>query len=152
MRRGRGADPNADQSQIAARERARTRAGEGRGRATSTDGSLRDSSTLEGNFSLANDFLPISPLKLNLQTNNYRDEIYSLQILLSRTQAGPGKTVKQEQEEISPNHVQRLNLTSVLERKGPKNGDEEDSLDQAVQQMRGKKLQLGKHVYHVYYL
>ena len=43
----------------------------------------------------------------------YRDEIYSLQILLSRTQAGPGRTVKQEQEEISPNHVQRLNLISV---------------------------------------
>ena len=44
---------------------------------------------------------------------NYRDEIHSLQILLSRTQAGPGRTVKQEQEEISPNHVQRLNLISV---------------------------------------
>ena len=43
----------------------------------------------------------------------YRDEIYSLQIQLSRTQAGPGRTVKQEQEEISPNHVQRLNLISV---------------------------------------
>ena len=44
----------------------------------------------------------------------YRDEIYSLQILLSRTQAGPGRTVKQEQEEISPNHVQGINLISVL--------------------------------------
>ena len=43
----------------------------------------------------------------------YRDEIYSLQILLSRTQAGPGRTVKKEQEEISPNHVQRINLISV---------------------------------------
>ena len=43
----------------------------------------------------------------------YRDEIYSLQILLSRTQAGPGRTDKQEQEEISPNHVQRINLISV---------------------------------------
>ena len=43
----------------------------------------------------------------------YRDEIYSLQILLSRPQAGPGRTVKQEQEEISPNHVQTLNLISV---------------------------------------
>ena len=28
--------------------------------------------------------------------------------------AGQGRTVKQEQEEISPNHVQRLNLISVL--------------------------------------
>ena len=43
----------------------------------------------------------------------YRDEIYSLQILLSRNKAGPGRTVKQEQEEFSPNHVQRLNLISV---------------------------------------
>ena len=43
----------------------------------------------------------------------YRDEIYSLQILLSRTQAGPSRTVKQEQEQISPNHVQRINLISV---------------------------------------
>ena len=36
-----------------------------------------------------------------------------MQILLSRTQAGTGRTVKQEQEEIPPNHVQRLNLISV---------------------------------------
>ena len=43
----------------------------------------------------------------------YRDEIYSLQILLSRTQAGQGRTVKQGQEEISPNHVQRFNLISI---------------------------------------
>ena len=43
----------------------------------------------------------------------YRDEINSLQILLSRTQAGPGRTVKQEQEEISPNHAQTINLISV---------------------------------------
>ena len=44
----------------------------------------------------------------------YRDEIYSLQMLLSRTQAGPGRTVKQEQEETSQNHVQRINLISVV--------------------------------------
>ena len=48
------------------------------------------------------------------QEELYRDEILSLQILLSRTQSGPGRTDKQEQEEISPNHVQRLNLISVL--------------------------------------
>ena len=36
-----------------------------------------------------------------------------MQILLSRTRAGPARTVKQEQEEISPNHVLRLNLISV---------------------------------------
>ena len=49
-------------------------------------------------------------VSMNLQ---YRDEIYSLQILLSRTQAGPGGTVEQEQEEISPKDVQRINLISV---------------------------------------
>ena len=43
----------------------------------------------------------------------YRDEIHSLQILLSRTQGRPCRTVKQEQEEISPNHVQKLKLKSV---------------------------------------
>ena len=48
-----------------------------------------------------------------MSKNKYRDEIYSLQILLSRTQTGPGRTVKQGQEEISPNHVQRINLISV---------------------------------------
>ena len=35
---------------------------------------------------------------------NYR-EGQGLYVLLSRTQAGPGRTVKQEQEEISRNHV-----------------------------------------------
>ena len=48
-----------------------------------------------------------------LKSHMYRDEIYSLQILLSRTQAGPGRTVKQEEEEVSPNHIRRLNLISV---------------------------------------
>ena len=36
-----------------------------------------------------------------------------MQILLNRTQAGPGRTVKLEQEENSPNHVQRINLLTV---------------------------------------
>ena len=36
----------------------------------------------------------------------YRTENKSLQILLSRSQTGPGRNVKQEQEEISCNHVQ----------------------------------------------
>ena len=35
-------------------------------------------------------------------------------VLLSRTQGGPGKTVKQDQEEISGNHVQILIYLSVL--------------------------------------
>ena len=51
---------------------------------------------------------------LHFALMSYRDEIESLQILLSRTQAGPGRTVKQEQEEISPDHVQRLDLISVF--------------------------------------
>ena len=43
----------------------------------------------------------------------YRAEKKSLQILLSSTQAGPGRKVKQEQEDISRNHVPRLFLSSV---------------------------------------
>ena len=43
----------------------------------------------------------------------YRAEKKSWQILLSRTQAGPGRKVKQEQEEISRNLVPRLLLSSV---------------------------------------
>ena len=43
----------------------------------------------------------------------YRAEKKSLQILLSSTQAGPVRKVKQEQEEISRNHVPRLFLGSV---------------------------------------
>ena len=34
-------------------------------------------------------------------------------VLLSRTQAGPGRTVKQEQEEISRNHIQTFISPSV---------------------------------------
>ena len=44
----------------------------------------------------------------------YRAEKKSWQILLSRTQAGPDRKVKEEQEEISRNHVPRLFLSSVL--------------------------------------
>ena len=36
----------------------------------------------------------------------YRDRLKGVQILLSSTQEGPGRKVKQEQEEISRNHVQ----------------------------------------------
>ena len=43
----------------------------------------------------------------------YRAEKKSLQTSLSRTQAGPVRKVKQEQEEISRNHVPRLFLGSV---------------------------------------
>ena len=43
----------------------------------------------------------------------YRGGNKGLFVLLNRTQAGPGRTVKQEQEESAPNHVQRLNLIVV---------------------------------------
>ena len=36
----------------------------------------------------------------------YRDELKCSYVLLSRTQAGPGRAVKQEQAENSPNQVQ----------------------------------------------
>ena len=38
-------------------------------------------------------------------TFNYKDRLKSMQILLSRTWAGLGRKVEQEQEEISRNHV-----------------------------------------------
>ena len=38
--------------------------------------------------------------------STYRDRLKGVQILLSNSQAGPGRKVKQEQEEISRNHVQ----------------------------------------------
>ena len=44
----------------------------------------------------------------------YRGGNKGLFVLLSRTQAGPGRTVKQEQEEISSNHVQTVINLSVL--------------------------------------
>ena len=43
----------------------------------------------------------------------YRDRLKCMQILLSNGQAGPGRKVKQEQEEISRNHVQAFILGSV---------------------------------------
>ena len=55
----------------------------------------------------------VAPIMFEFIQWLYRDEIYSLQNLLIRTQAGSGITVKKEQEEISPNHVQRINLISV---------------------------------------
>ena len=44
----------------------------------------------------------------------YRDRLKGLKILLSNSQAGPGRTVKQEQEEISLNHVQTFISLSVV--------------------------------------
>ena len=44
----------------------------------------------------------------------YRGGNKGLYVLLSMTQAGPGRTVKQEQEEISLNHVQTFISPSVV--------------------------------------
>ena len=44
---------------------------------------------------------------------HYRGENKGLFVLLSKTQAGPGRTVKQEQEEISRNHAQTFIFPSV---------------------------------------
>ena len=41
-----------------------------------------------------------------VHTIEYRDLLKGVQILLSNSQSGPGRKVKQEQEEISRNHVQ----------------------------------------------
>ena len=46
-------------------------------------------------------------------TRQFRCVNKGLYVLLSRTQAGPGRTVKQEQEEISRNHVQTFIYLSV---------------------------------------
>ena len=43
----------------------------------------------------------------------YRGVNKGLFVLLNRTQAGPGRTVKQEQEDISRNHVQTFIYPSV---------------------------------------
>ena len=40
------------------------------------------------------------------QAPMYRDRLKGMKILLSRTQAGSGRTGKQEQEQTSCNHVQ----------------------------------------------
>ena len=40
-----------------------------------------------------------------MENGLYKVEKNGLSILLRRTQAGPGTSVKQEQEQISPNHV-----------------------------------------------
>ena len=44
----------------------------------------------------------------------YRNANKGLHILLSRTQAGPGRTVKKQQEDISRNHVQTFIYASVI--------------------------------------
>ena len=50
-----------------------------------------------------------------IQGMYYRGPGKSMQMLLSNSQAGPGKTVMQEQEEISRNHIQAFLPGSVEE-------------------------------------
>ena len=50
----------------------------------------------------------------SISYSRYREENKGSFVLLSRTQAGPGRTVKQDQEEISRNHVQTFICLSVL--------------------------------------
>ena len=51
-------------------------------------------------------------------------------VLLSRTQARPGKTVKQEQEELSCNHIQTFISPSVLTKHVADDpGDEHEAID-----------------------
>ena len=52
-------------------------------------------------------------VSLSSWTLNYRAPGKSMYFLLSRTQAGPGRTVEQEQDEISRNHVQTFSGCSV---------------------------------------
>ena len=47
------------------------------------------------------------------QLNVYRGANKGLHVLLRRTQAGPGRAVKQEQEYISRNHIQTFIYLSV---------------------------------------
>ena len=52
----------------------------------------------------------------------YIGELKGLYVLLSRTQAGPGRAIKQEQKENSRNHVQTIFLDCVLNEKFISNG------------------------------
>ena len=49
-----------------------------------------------------------------LSKQSYSGPGKSMHILLSNTQAGPDRTVKEEQEEISRNHVPTIILFPVL--------------------------------------
>ena len=55
-------------------------------------------------MSLSSD--PRRPLFASDLSEMYRDRLKGVQILLNNSQAEPGRKVKQQQEEISRNHVQ----------------------------------------------
>ena len=64
------------------------------------------SQKLKENRNVLQYFIPLNHCEIPLNSTVYRDRLKSMQILLSRTQAGPGRTGKQEQEQTSRNHVQ----------------------------------------------
>ena len=51
---------------------------------------------------------------VGIQTDLFKDQLKSVPILLSRTQAGTGIAAKQEQEEISLNHNFLVDLCTWL--------------------------------------
>ena len=70
---------------------------------------------MEGEKKCVRERVPLDP-RLSPQ---YRGGNKGLFVLVSRTQAGPGRTVKLEQEEISRNHVQTfislsVNISSIM--------------------------------------
>ena len=58
-------------------------------------------------------YAPFRPPRHRQRLTTHREPGKGLQILLSRTQAGQGRKVKQEQEQISRNHVQAFSGASV---------------------------------------
>ena len=56
-------------------------------------------------YVVARNFCPLSKTYKDFFSALYRGGNKGMFVLLIRTQAGPGRTVKQEQEEISPNHA-----------------------------------------------
>ena len=52
-------------------------------------------------------------IRIHFPKSDYRGVNKGVYVLLGRTQSGPGRTVKQEQEEISRNHIQTFIYLSV---------------------------------------
>ena len=72
-------------------------------------GSITQSSTvLVGSNSTTGEetFVPMRSMLPMVMSCMYRDRLKNMQILLSRTQARPGRAVKQEKEQTSRNHLQ----------------------------------------------
>ena len=54
---------------------------------------------------IQNEMALMTNLKVPYPAEWYRDRLKGMQILLSTTQAEPGRAGKQQQEQTSPNHV-----------------------------------------------